>query len=272
MWTHCEFQRHNSDLSVKGGTGKCEGRNEKWEFLARESVNSSPILARQWWRHFRLSLSVSLSLSLSLSPKVSHAQYRKRFRASYNTVHDLAEYQDIIQEYNEKLSDIGPKNLVLKWLERCWCITETKSHDFELVMPYGCVYRGLRNILLTNMYLIVSWCKSSFVKYVFPCTVSKISSICGKHAQFLMMIRFRSLQSETKRRDPSCFLTNKTGAPKGDLLGSVNPHSSRAVNCRCSSSKSGWDKRQAAWLGGDRGTRNKISVIVNNSFGRKSSR
>ena len=31
------------------------------------------------------SFSVSLSLSLSLSPNVPHAQYRKRFRASYNT-------------------------------------------------------------------------------------------------------------------------------------------------------------------------------------------
>ena len=31
------------------------------------------------------SLSVCISLSLSLSPKVPHAQYRKRFRASYNT-------------------------------------------------------------------------------------------------------------------------------------------------------------------------------------------
>ena len=31
-----------------------------------------------------LSLYLSLSLSLSLSPKVPHAQYRKRFRASYN--------------------------------------------------------------------------------------------------------------------------------------------------------------------------------------------
>ena len=49
---------------------------------------SSPILARQWWRHFRLSFSlcISLSLSLSLSPNVPHAQYRKRFRASYNNV------------------------------------------------------------------------------------------------------------------------------------------------------------------------------------------
>ena len=69
----------------EGRDGKCEGRKEKCEFLARESVNSSPILARQWWRHFRLSLYLSLSLSLSLSPKVPHAQYRKRFCASYNT-------------------------------------------------------------------------------------------------------------------------------------------------------------------------------------------
>ena len=35
----------------------------KCEFLARENVNLSPILARQWSRHFRLCLSVSLSLS-----------------------------------------------------------------------------------------------------------------------------------------------------------------------------------------------------------------
>ena len=33
---------------------KCEGGNDKCEFLARESANLSPILARQWWRHFRL--------------------------------------------------------------------------------------------------------------------------------------------------------------------------------------------------------------------------
>ena len=31
-----------------------------------------------------LSVSLSLSLSLSLSPSAPHAQYRKRFRASYN--------------------------------------------------------------------------------------------------------------------------------------------------------------------------------------------
>ena len=102
VWTHCEFQCHHGDLSVKGETGSVKGETKSanfwqgkvWahrqlcEFLARESVNSSSILARQWWRHFRL----SLSLSLSLSPKVPHAQYRKRFRASYNkTVRDTGD-------------------------------------------------------------------------------------------------------------------------------------------------------------------------------------
>ena len=37
------------------------------------------------WRHRRLSLSLSLSLSLPLT-KVTDAQYRKRFRASYNNL------------------------------------------------------------------------------------------------------------------------------------------------------------------------------------------
>ena len=52
-------------------------------FWQGQVQNSSPILARQWWRHFRLSL--SLYLSLSLSPNVPHTQYKKRFRASYNS-------------------------------------------------------------------------------------------------------------------------------------------------------------------------------------------
>ena len=50
------------------GKGKCK-LIAKCEFLARESE----LIARKWWRHF----------SLSLSPHAPHAQYRKRFRASY---------------------------------------------------------------------------------------------------------------------------------------------------------------------------------------------
>ena len=38
----------------EGRDGKCQGGNDKCEFLAKESANLSPILARQWWRHFRL--------------------------------------------------------------------------------------------------------------------------------------------------------------------------------------------------------------------------
>ena len=63
--------------------------------------NLSPILARQWWRHFRL------SLYLSLSPSAPHAQYRKRFRATYNNnnnnkklyYHGYCSYQEYISSY-----------------------------------------------------------------------------------------------------------------------------------------------------------------------------
>ena len=82
---------HRGDLSVKGETGSVKGETIV-RIFGKGSANLSPILARQWWRHFRLTTSVSLlpshyfrlTLSLSLSPIVPHAQYRKRLRASYN--------------------------------------------------------------------------------------------------------------------------------------------------------------------------------------------
>ena len=131
VWTHCEFQRHHGDLSVKGETGSVEGRNEKCEFLARESVSSSPIV-RIFGKgkcklianfsakmvtslpSFSLSLCISLSLSLSLSPKVPHAQYRKRFRASYNTPW----LQSLCVQYNWLYSNLSvscPHNLFICW-------------------------------------------------------------------------------------------------------------------------------------------------------------
>ena len=57
------------------GKGKCKLIANCANFWQRERVNSSPILARQWWRHFRLSLYLSLSLSLSLSLALPHRMY-----------------------------------------------------------------------------------------------------------------------------------------------------------------------------------------------------
>ena len=66
------------------GKGKCK-------FIANFSatmVTSLPFSLLPS-HHFGLTTSVSLlpSLSLSVSPIVPHAQYRKRFRASYNFEH-----------------------------------------------------------------------------------------------------------------------------------------------------------------------------------------
>ena len=97
------------------GNGKCEfsanqeARNWGANFLARKSAklvaNSKVhILARRSAKLIAnfsatmvtslpsFSLSLSVSLSLSLSPNVPHAQYRKRFRASYNRKRFRASY------------------------------------------------------------------------------------------------------------------------------------------------------------------------------------
>ena len=57
-------------------------RHKGHSFL-QGKVQISPISALLRWRHFRPSVSLSLSLSLSLS--APHAQYRKRFCASYSS-------------------------------------------------------------------------------------------------------------------------------------------------------------------------------------------
>ena len=74
----------------EGRDGKCEGRNEKCEFLARESVSSSPIVRTfgkgkcKFIANFSptmvtslpsISLSLSLSLCISLSLSLSHQKY-----------------------------------------------------------------------------------------------------------------------------------------------------------------------------------------------------
>ena len=78
------------------------GETEVQIFWQGKAQNSSPILRCTFLarRSAKLianfsatmvtslpSFSLSLSLYLSLSPNVPHAQYRKRFRASYNTFH-----------------------------------------------------------------------------------------------------------------------------------------------------------------------------------------
>ena len=70
----------------EGRDGKCEGRNEKREILARESVSSSPIVRIfgkgkcKFIANFSATMvtslpSISLSVYLSLSLSLSHQKY-----------------------------------------------------------------------------------------------------------------------------------------------------------------------------------------------------
>ena len=65
------------------GDGPVTGSNI-YNYICNFIANFSATMVTSL-RKLRLSLSLSLSVSLSLSLKVPHAQYRKRFRASYNT-------------------------------------------------------------------------------------------------------------------------------------------------------------------------------------------
>ena len=128
----------------EGRDGKCERRNEKCEFLARESVSSSPIVwifgkgKCKFIANFSAtmvtslpSISLSLSLSLSLSPKVPHAQYRKRFRASYNRKRGSASY--IVREVlsvREREREIQRERR--KWRHQC---RAKIGNEFTLSLP-----------------------------------------------------------------------------------------------------------------------------------------
>ena len=82
------FQRGVRERGANFWQGKVRNSSPilRCTFWQGKVQKSSPISALLRWRHFRLTLSLSLSLSLciSLSPSAPHAQYRKRFRASYN--------------------------------------------------------------------------------------------------------------------------------------------------------------------------------------------
>ena len=119
VWISCKFQRHNGDhLRKKGETGSVKGETKSANSWQGKAVNSPPILGRQWWRHFRLSLSLSVSLSLavsvSLSPKVPLAQYRKRGSASYI----LREVLSVRERERERDTDRERERR--KWVRRKW--------------------------------------------------------------------------------------------------------------------------------------------------------
>ena len=78
-----------------------------------------------------------------------------------------------------------------------------------------------------------------------------------------MVIRLSSLQSHTRRRLPSAFFTKNTGAPTGDLLGSMNPQPRRVVVCFCNSSINGLGSLYGVRDGGeDPGTKSKSWLIA----------
>ena len=83
--------------------------NIKVHIFGKETCETHRQFQRYFrWCHFRLTL--SLSLYLSLSPSAPHAQYRKRFRASYNSNKELTwvRPQSLCRELNVHNRQCGP--------------------------------------------------------------------------------------------------------------------------------------------------------------------
>ena len=136
MWTHCEFQRHvtspwrerrevwREKRKVRiFGKGKCKliancanFWQGKCKFIANFSAKMVTSLPS-------LSLSLSLCISLSLSPKVPHAQYRKRFRASYNRPLQAARL------HNEKMALVWSRTAAAgqRWPHMATMMTSTNK-------------------------------------------------------------------------------------------------------------------------------------------------
>ena len=120
----------------EGRDGKCEGRNEKCEFLARESVSSSPIVRIfgkgkcKFIANFSAtmvtslpSLSLCLYLSLSLSLSLSHRKY---------LTHNIGSASALpIITGNKKLCGVFGWNIALEW-GRKWALKRKNSRKTSL--------------------------------------------------------------------------------------------------------------------------------------------
>ena len=124
--------------------GKCEGRNEQCEFLARESVNSSPIVRIfgkgkcKFIANFSatmvtslpsLSLSLSLSLCISLSLYLSLTEYIVR------------EVQSVREREREWDGSSETEVVRRKWRHHCRAKIGDKFDKFALPLPKIRTYR-----------------------------------------------------------------------------------------------------------------------------------
>ena len=84
------FKRGETEVQIfRQGIAQNSSSILRCTFLARRSAKLNANFSATLVTSLpSFSLSLSLYLSLSLSPNVSHAQYRKRFRASYNDGQD----------------------------------------------------------------------------------------------------------------------------------------------------------------------------------------
>ncbi|MFS7996644.1 hypothetical protein Hanom_Chr12g01132271 [Helianthus anomalus] len=64
--------------------------------------------------------------------------------------------EDVINEDDDKLVQVGFANMIHEIHERCWCISEPERHHQELVVTITSSECSLMHIFISNLQLMVT--------------------------------------------------------------------------------------------------------------------
>jgi hypothetical protein len=83
-----------------------------------------------------------------------HFKHKAHMRFMFSL--SSGENQNVINVYNNKLSNIRVKNKIHHRLKSSWGIRQTLNQHFKLKMTKGSLDRRLRAILFRNQYLMIT--------------------------------------------------------------------------------------------------------------------
>lgn len=94
-------------------------------------------------------------------------------------------YQYIINEHHNKLVEVWNKDLVHLSHEKCWSISQSKQHDWKLILSISHAECGLLNILIPDSKLMVAWSRI-YLKEV-SCTLKLIKELVNLLKKILVL-------------------------------------------------------------------------------------
>ena len=96
----------------------------------------------------------------------------------------LGEDEDVINEDDHKVVEIGAEHVVHCLHETSWCVRQAKGHDLELIMPVPSGEGGFLDILLSNSNLMIARLQVNFRENL--CSLQLIKQILNTREWILV--------------------------------------------------------------------------------------